>query len=83
MASRLGVALLATGVIVIAGAIGATSRGVAQDRSGAGALKLAEAAQPERNKKASTPRTVAVSLVMIGHSRGLRPFLDSVKSDEV
>jgi len=58
MASRLGVALLATGVIVIAGAIGATSRGVAQDRSGAGALKLAEAAQPER-KKAAAPRTVA------------------------
>jgi len=57
MASRFGVALLATGLIVIAGAIGATSHGVAQDRSGAGALKLAEAAQTER-KKATTPRTV-------------------------
>jgi len=58
MANRFGVALLATGVIAIAGALGATSHGVAQDRSGASALELAEAAQTER-KKASTPRTVA------------------------
>jgi len=61
MANRFGVALLATGVIAIAGALGATSHGLAQDRSGAGALKLAEAAQTERKKAStpSTPRTVA------------------------
>jgi len=54
--------LLATGAIVIASAIGATSRGVAQDRSGAGTFRLAEAAQTER-KKAPTPRTVAPKTV--------------------
>ena len=58
MAGRLGVTLLATGAIVIASAIGVTSHGVARDRSGADALKLAEATQTER-KKATTPRTVA------------------------
>src|SRR5437870_1330552 len=58
MTTRFGVALLATGAIVIASAIGATSHGVAQDRPGAGVLKLAEAAQTDR-KKATTPRTVA------------------------
>lgn len=58
MARRFGAALLATGALVIASAIGAASRGVAQDRSGASTLKLAEAAQTER-KKAAAPRTVA------------------------
>jgi hypothetical protein len=58
MARRFGVALLATGALVIASAIGATSQGVAQDRSGAGTLRLAEAAQTER-KKSAAPRTVA------------------------
>jgi hypothetical protein len=58
MARRFGVALLVTGAIVIASAIGATSRGVAQDRSGAGTIKLAEAAQTER-KKGAAPKTVA------------------------
>ena len=62
MAKRFGLALLATGAIVIASAIGATSHGVAQDRSGAGVLKLAEAAQTER-KKAAVPRTVAPKTV--------------------
>jgi hypothetical protein len=62
MATRFGVALLATGAIVIASAIGATSHGVAQDRSGAGVIKLAEAAQTER-KKAAAPRTVAPKTV--------------------
>ena len=58
MARSLGVALLATGAIVIASAIGVASRGVAQDRPGASVLKLAEAAQTDQ-KKATTPRTVA------------------------
>ena len=58
MARRFGVALLATGALVIASAIGATSHGVAQDRSGAGTFKLAEAAQP-KGKKAAAPNTVA------------------------
>jgi len=58
MARRFGVALLATGALVIASAIGATSHGVAQDRSGAGTFKLAETAQTER-KKSAAPRTVA------------------------
>jgi|SRR5262245_27548890 len=58
MARRLGVALLVTGALVIASAIGATSHGVAQDRSGAGTFKLAEAAQPA-GKKAAAPKTVA------------------------
>jgi len=58
MARRFGVALLATGALVIASAIGATSYGVAQDRSGAGTFKLAEAVQTER-KKSAAPRTVA------------------------
>jgi hypothetical protein len=58
MARRFGVALLATGALVIASVIGLASHGIAQDRSGAGALKLAEAAQTER-KKAAAPRTVA------------------------
>jgi hypothetical protein len=62
MAERFGLALLATGAIVIASAIGATSHGVAQDRSGAGVLKLAEAAQTER-KKAAAPRSVAPKTV--------------------
>jgi hypothetical protein len=62
MARRFGVALLATGALVIASAIGATSRGVAQDRSGAGTFKLAEAAQTER-KKSAPPRTVAPKTV--------------------
>src|SRR5262245_20646201 len=58
MARRFGVALLATGALVIASAIGTTSHGVAQDRPGAGTFKLAEAAQTER-KKSAAPRTVA------------------------
>src|SRR5262249_20042755 len=62
MTKRFGLALLATGAIVIASAIGATSHGVAQDRSGAGVLKLAEAAQTER-KKATAPRSVAPKTV--------------------
>jgi hypothetical protein len=60
MAQRFGVALLATGALVIASAIGAASHGVAQDHSGA--LKLAEAAQPA-GKKAAAPRTVAPKTV--------------------
>jgi hypothetical protein len=58
MDRRRGVAFLATGAIVIASAIGAASHGVAQDRSGAGAVKLAEAAQKD-GTKATAPRTVA------------------------
>ena len=58
MARRFGAALVATGALVIASAIGAASHGVAQDRSGASTLKLAEAAQTER-KKAAAPKSVA------------------------
>jgi hypothetical protein len=56
------VALLATSALVIASAIGAASRSVAQDGSAAGTFKLAEAAQKE-SKKSATPRTVTPKTV--------------------
>jgi hypothetical protein len=62
MARGFDAALLAAGALVIATVIGAGSHSVAQDRSGAGTFKLAEAAKKE-GKKAAAPKAVAPKTV--------------------
>ena len=65
MTQRMELILLATGVLAIANMMGFASRGVAQDRSMAGAIELAEAGAQKKTvaPKAVAPKAVAPKAV--------------------